>query len=135
MIKFGIPFRHPSIRTLKETKSSKRKWYEEISGRYWSDIIRGAKYRNLDFNISMQYAWNLFIKQNKKCALSGVEIEFYKCGNKRNKQTASLDRIDSKSGYIIDNVQWVHKTIQRIKMDMLDKDLICWAHKISETHL
>ena len=29
--------------------------------------------------------------------------------------TASLDRIDSKKGYIEGNIQWVHKDINRMK--------------------
>ena len=33
-------------------------------------------------------------------------------------RTASLDRIDSNKGYTIDNVQWVHKDINKMKMDL-----------------
>ena len=32
--------------------------------------------------------------------------------------TASLDRIDNTKGYTQDNVQWVHKDINRIKSDL-----------------
>lgn len=32
--------------------------------------------------------------------------------------TASLDRIDSTKGYTLDNIQWVHKHINVMKMDL-----------------
>ena len=86
--------------------------------------------RGFEFNISRDYAWQLFISQDRKCKLSGVDLYFYE--NRRNEQTASLDRIDSKIGYIEDNVQWVHKELQRMKMNMQDSRLIYWARKITE---
>ena len=61
--------------------------------------------------------WDLFIKQNKKCALSGLDIEFSR-KLKDGTTTASLDRIDSSKGYIQNNVQWVHKDINRIKQNL-----------------
>lgn len=40
------------------------------------------------------------------------------------KQTASLDRIDSTKGYIKDNIQWIHKDIQRLKLNFSQTKLI-----------
>jgi len=97
------------------------KGYQLISGQYWSTIRNSATTRNLEFNITMEYVWDLYIKQERKCNLSGMEIEFEpnsihnrKIDN-RTKKTASLDRIDSSLGYIEGNVQWVHKDINRMK--------------------
>lgn len=42
----------------------------------------------------------------------------------RRLQTASLDRIDSSKGYIEGNVQWLHKDINRLKINYSDEDLI-----------
>lgn len=36
----------------------------------------------------------------------------------RGETTASLDRIDSNRGYTQDNVQWVHKDVNKMKMDL-----------------
>lgn len=86
----------------------------EISGDIWSSIKRGANgskgRRVLEFSISLQDAWDLFIKQQRKCALSGIILTF------GNNKTASLDRVDSSKGYIKDNIQWVHKDINKMKM-------------------
>jgi len=40
------------------------------------------------------------------------------------KSTASLDRIDSNHGYINKNVQWIHKSINKMKMDMKEARFI-----------
>lgn len=95
-----------------------RNWkgYEQISGCYWGDVIRGAKVRGLTFNISIEEAWSLYVQQGGRCALSGAKIEFLR--NRKldpESQTASLDRIDSSLNYEIGNVHWVHKDINRMK--------------------
>jgi deoxyuridine 5'-triphosphate nucleotidohydrolase len=91
-------------------KSPLWKGYEEISANKWGEILNNAKKRNLNVNVTIQDIWYLFIKQDRKCALSGLDLNFGK------NQTASLDRIDSSKGYEIDNVWWVHKDINKMKM-------------------
>ncbi len=88
--------------------------YEEISGRHWGTIVRQTKDRNLIVEIDIKYAWNLYLKQERKCALSGLPLKFT-TANKKFEETASLDRIDSTKGYIEGNVQWVHKHINMMK--------------------
>ena len=60
---------------------------------------------------------DIYLKQDRKCALSGLPISFknqnktyvgYKC-------TASLDRIDSSKGYNKENIQLLHKDINIMK--------------------
>lgn len=92
--------------------SSTWRGYEELSKTYLSSIENGAISRNLDFKVTPEFLWNLFLQQNKKCALTGLEI---KLGSRIKQQTASLDRIDSNKGYTEDNVQWVHKDINIMK--------------------
>ena len=67
-----------------------------------------------NLNISIQEAWEIYIKQDRKCALSGVPIVFTTNNDKYWIQTASPDRIDSSLHYTEDNFQWVHKRINRI---------------------
>lgn len=93
----------------------------DIPGRYLGQIKRSANKRNKEYNISNEYLWELYIKQNKKCALSGLEINF---GNNINDMTASLDRIDSNFGYIKGNVMWVHKHINTMKNNFTNDYLI-----------
>lgn len=84
----------------KQKFHSSWKGYQDIGRKYWNQCINKAHMRNLEFNISIEYAWNLFIQQNKKCALSGIDIGFDAWKKNQSAQTASLDRIDSSKGYI-----------------------------------
>lgn len=111
--------------------------HKEITGFYWRRILERAKSRQLDITVSIQDAWEQFERQNRKCALTGVPLYFTKhltrvFGKGTQLPTASFDRIDSNKGYIKGNIQWVHKDINVMKMDMTENDLIYWARKISE---
>lgn len=89
--------------------------YGEIPAWYYKVILKGAKRRNIYVGIDIKYINDLFVAQNKKCSLSGIDIRFYDKFNKT-KTTASLDRIDSNKGYISGNLQWVHKDFNRMKL-------------------
>ncbi len=93
-----------------------RKGYKDIRGQIWAGIKCGANNRGLDFKITIKYAYELFIKQDKKCALTHRDICFSQ--TKKEIGTASLDRIDSSKGYIKGNVWWIHKEINRMKSNM-----------------
>jgi len=99
------------------------KWsgHGEISGQFWTRARRNAKLRDLDFKITIEEGWALFLTQKRKCALSGLVLRF---GTPMSKSTASLDRIDSNHGYINKNVQWIHKSINKMKMDMKEARFI-----------
>lgn len=94
--------------------------YEEIYGSRWASWRIGAENRNLEFSITIQYGWEIFIGQNRKCALSGIDLNFGGKWNSSN-TTASLDRIDSSKGYIVGNIQWVHKKLNIMKGEMSDE--------------
>lgn len=97
------------------------KGYELISGEFWSLIKSGATKRNIEFNITIKEAWDLYLKQDRRCALTNLSIDFEevcthtKEPNTVNNRTASLDRINSDLGYILPNIQWVHKDINIMK--------------------
>ena len=111
--------------------------YGEIPSGYFSSLKRGSKERgrNFKFSVSIKYLWHLFLKQNRKCALSGVDISFNREKFKKIQQfTASLDRIDSTKGYIEGNVQWVHKEINLMKNDFQQNKFIEWCNRIANIH-
>ncbi len=84
-----------------------------LSGRYFSQLKRGAISRNLPFEITIEQAHSKF---TGRCALTNLEISLVRdCG--RLEQTASLDRIDSNLGYVENNIQWVHKDVNVMKRD------------------
>jgi hypothetical protein len=87
-----------------------------LSGLYFYSLRSGAERRNISFEVTKEQLWELLLKQNKKCALTGLPIEL--CIRNKSDSTASLDRIDSKKGYTLNNVQWVHKDINRMKQNL-----------------
>jgi hypothetical protein len=103
----------------------------EISKDCFSGIVRSAKKRSLDFDLTMEFLWDLFLKQERLCALTKVPLIF--CRNRRKfpPPTASLDRIDSNLGYVKENVQWIHKTIQQMKWDYPQNEYINWCKLVS----
>lgn len=115
----------------RKTGNKNKSWkgYGEISAHFWSRIRNGAKKRKLDFDISIEYGWNLFIKQNYRCNISHLKLNFP--SDVRNTDgTASLDRIDSSKGYIKGNVQWLHKHVNIMKWDLEQKDFIKFCNII-----
>jgi hypothetical protein len=63
---YGIPLRHANG------------WngYYNISGNLIYTWKKSAKRRNIDYSISIEDIWNLYIKQNGNCALTGLPIFF-----------------------------------------------------------
>jgi hypothetical protein len=108
----------------------------QISRQYWNCLIRGAKQRNIIFNITIEDGWNLFLSQNKQCALSGVDLCFAESyTTQRIHQTASLDRIDSSKGYTLDNIQWVHKEINMLKMNCDNQKFIEICRQVAKHNI
>lgn len=106
--------------------------YKEIPGVYLYTTKRNAMLRKLDFNVSMEYVWKLFIQQKCKCALSGIPLIFAKTKKEHihGGTTASLDRINSKLGYIEGNAQWVYKWINVMKSDFTNEEFIDYCTKV-----
>jgi hypothetical protein len=94
-------------------KSQFWKGHKTISGSYWNSTLKSAKNRNLPFEITKEDVWEMFIKQNEKCALSGLLLTFGT--NLRTDRTASIDRIDSSKGYTKENIHIVHKDVNYMK--------------------
>ena len=86
--------------------------YEDILYSWFDVKRRGARDRGLTWDLTIEGLWNLYITQNKKCALSGVDIGWAKTGLTA---TASIDRIDSNGIYEYNNIQWVHKDVNLMK--------------------
>lgn len=102
----------------------------EIRSTHFIKIQRGASNRGIPFEVSREFLWELYERQNRKCALSGTPIQFgrvYFC----HETTASLDRIDSSLGYAIGNVQWVHKDVNKMKRDLDQTYFLEWCLRIA----
>lgn len=106
--------------------------YKDIRAHHWYNIKKNANNRNIEFDITMEYVWEIFKNQNEKCALSGIPIKFAlsKKDHIKGETTASLDRINSDKGYVKGNVQWVHKWVNLMKNDFTILEFVDYCQKV-----
>jgi len=105
----------------------------KIPKTFWSNILNNAQARGLEVGVSLREVWDLFKKQGGKCALTGLPIHFPPVGAR--KGTASLDRIDSRKGYVEGNIQWVDKRVQQMKWDMDQQEFFRLCRLVVESHI
>ncbi len=89
-----------------------------IKSCFYTNKKHAAEKKDLEWSIDHAFLVELLIKQNYKCAISGLDLGFRKYrenGKYKQNNTASIDRIDSSKGYTKDNVQWVHKHVNIMK--------------------
>lgn len=104
------------------------KWcgYEEIPGAFLAELKANCKRRKLKLCIDLKDIWEAYLKQDRKCALSGLPINF-SC--KEGESTASIDRLNNDLCYLPDNFQLVHKDINFLRGTMTKEELIFWCRK------
>ena len=101
------------------------KGHGRIPGTVLQKIKWNAKRRSrdLEVNIDAEYLNDLWEKQDGKCYFSGRQLVI--------SETASVDRTDSNLGYIKGNVQWVHKDVNKAKMELSSSDFITLCQEIA----
>lgn len=113
----------------------------EISKNWFYNVVHrsasGRKSRSgitKKLDITLEYIWDLFLKQNRKCRFTGLELTFpvKNTSSAFKESTASLDRIDSTKGYVKNNVQWVHKKVNFMKGTLSDTEFIEFCKLISK---
>lgn len=120
-------------RRATNTRSGKWTGYKHITGSHWNNIKKDAKKRDIKVEITIQEASDLLEKQNFKCALTGETLIMAATHKEylQGLRTASLDRIDSNKDYSLDNIRWIHKEINLMKLDYNDEEFIKWCTKVS----
>ena len=111
-------------RGLKGEISHVYRGYKGIPRQFYTELKSNANRRKIEFNLTIEYLWNLLEKQNFKCKISGVFIRMPEKYEASFANLASLDRIDSSKGYIEGNVQWVDRRINFMKHRMSDNEFI-----------
>lgn len=74
---------------------------------------------NRDFNITLDYIYNLYNAQGGRCAITGQQMTH----NRDDLFAISIDRIDSSIGHIIGNVQLVCRAINLAKRELTNDDI------------
>lgn len=112
--------------TMVGKNSSNWKGCGDIPATVINKILRRANKLEYECNIDTEYLNELYIIQDKKCALSGIAIDFIPKSGKivKGDMTASLDRISSNIGYVKGNVQWVYTKINMMKQAYTQEDFL-----------
>lgn len=103
----------------------------DLSATRWQNIRAQAIRKGRVFKIDIKYAWDLFVAQGKKCALSGEPLVMNPTSQVKGASTASLDRKDSRLGYVPGNVQWVHVAINDMKSDWPEDVFVKWCRLVA----
>jgi len=94
---------------------------------YFKRIVKGANSRGLSVEITESDLIVQLIRQNGVCALSGRRISLLN-------SSASLDRVNSDLGYTKDNIQWIYKPLNTMKMDIPQAEFIQLCKEIAAYH-
>ena len=108
--------------------------YKTLSKSFYTRIKNQVELRNYDFNVSIEYLYDLYEKQGGRCAYTGeiinLPINTKQLRGENNEDIASLDRIDNDKHYIEGNLQWVCKRINYMKHTMTEDYFFGWVEKI-----
>lgn len=109
------------------------KGFGEISGNWFYNHVarerKNAKRPKVPVTIDAEFLWNLFLSQDRRCALSGILLTI---SNRGEYNTASVDRIRSDLGYEPGNVQFVHKHVNFMKRTYDQEYFIDMCRKVAE---
>lgn len=101
----------------------------------FNKLKKTAKIRNISFNLEPQDIAEAYDKQEKKCFYTGVYVFFTNhLSYARLLQNASIDRIDNSKGYTKDNIQIVHKLVNRLRNCLSNEEFINICNLISLNH-
>ena len=86
--------------------------------------------RILEHNLTTAYIQDILEKQNYCCAFTGIKLD-HKTG-KNNLRMASIDRINSKKGYVENNIQIVLNSMNKAKAASTNKQFHDLVKEIRE---
>ena len=124
----------------RQTGTSSPNWtgYKDISGSALRVYRENALSRGLEWSVDGRILWDIWLRQEGKCALTGIPLIMPPGGSRAKRRegvgTASLDRIDSTQGYSESNLQWVHKMVNRMKSDFSEQEFVAMCKSVAAYH-
>ena len=104
-----------------KNKSSKQKLHYILDQRLRGAMDR-SKSKNLEYDITLDFLYQLYEKQEGLCALSGIKMT-YDVLSGRTSTNISIDKIDPNKGYTQDNIQLVCMAVNEMKNDRSIEEL------------
>lgn len=110
-------------------ESKRNSLLREVPRRYLSTILTGIKKRDPETTLTVDILYEMLLKQNSKCNLTGIEMTTTQ--NKGRVHTnISVDRIDNDKKYTTDNIQLVCLWANTAKNDLPLNDFFELCNKI-----
>lgn len=106
--------------------------YQLISGNWYKYFNRLCSRSFKRENLTPEMLEELLNKQDGKCALTGVELTCILEKGVVSKTNASIDRIDPKGAYSLDNIQLVCAVMNKFRIDTPLEEFIEWCRKVAE---
>lgn len=82
------------------------------------------------WDIGKKEIYQLYLNQEGKCALSGVEMTHFRTNKEEGDTNISIDRIDPEGQYVISNIQLVCKRVNYMKHNKDQKTFLNWVSLI-----
>lgn len=101
-------------------------WYS-LNRRRLHDLGWGKSQHRSPLEATDVECWNIFTKQDKKCALTGKSFDF---NNKLSENYIQYDQKNPKAGYTKDNLQFLRKCINRAKYNLNVEEFVSLCKKI-----
>lgn len=113
-------------------KHSQWQGHKKISGHWWSSHVKHSANckgrKTVSLSLTKEEAYCLFLEQEERCWFTKEPLVI---SNDSKLNTASIDRIDNTKGYSVDNVRWVHKSINMMKRTYSDEYFVGWCKKVA----
>ena len=103
----------------------------------WRNSKYRAKRAKIPFSLTRAEAYQIFIDQRGRCALTGKKITIATTKQEwreRLPNHGSMDRIDSDGGYTRDNVQWTLVSANQAKGSFHDEEFVEMCKAVVKYH-
>ena len=114
----------------KSSKNSRGK-YKEIPISWFEVKRKKALDKGREYGFDIKYIWTIYIKQDRKCALSGLPLDF---DVDTDNGMVSIDRINNDKGYVKRNIQLLHKDVNYSKWTFSQKYFIKLCNLVAQNH-
>lgn len=115
----------------KHTENCHRGWHRGIRISWFNKFKMSSELRGLDWTLTMDDIADVYDQQQKKCALTDIDIAFPETGHPQI-SPASIDRIDSSKGYHVGNIQLVTKHLNMMKQSYSQEYFINMCIKVAD---
>jgi len=93
-------------------------------------IRKSAKKRGIPCDLTKDQLWDLFVKSNGKCAMTGEQLSI-RIGDPNR---ASVDRIDNSKGYTFKNLQITTARVNLVMRDIPKHEFVALCRAVLKTN-